>query len=121
MKKGTFVVRSSILARCAVLSALLGSAACGGESTGAEAELELGSQDLAASEWINGWSALSFGDGSSVNVEGQAMACEFRYGGPSPGGQAIFKKDASNRIAMAAAGIGGAWWVYVRQPGTAQR
>ena len=96
MKKDTLAIRSS----CALwLAALLGSLACGAESAGEEAELQIGSQDLAASEWVNGWNQLSRADASPVVVEGQATGCETRYG--SAGGHTIFKKDASNHIAMA--------------------
>jgi hypothetical protein len=99
MKMDTLTIRSIRSSRALCWLVLLGSAACGGESAIEEPQLQVGTRDLAASEWINGWNSLSRADGSSVAVEGQGVACETRYG--SAGGQTMFKKDAANHIVMA--------------------
>lgn len=103
MKKNAFAIRSGrascFSSSALLLAALWGGVGCGGESAGEQPALELGTEDLAASEWVNGWNQLSRADGSAVVVEGPAMGCETRYG--EAGGQTIFKKDTSNHIVMA--------------------
>jgi hypothetical protein len=102
MNRLAFAIRSGRLSCALCLAALMGAAACGGESVeevGEEVPLGFAAQELAASEWVNGWNQLSRADSSAVAVTGQAVGCETRYG--SAGGQTIFRRDVFNHIAMA--------------------